>query len=54
MHPLTKIRFDGYEIPYWKEIEEMVCKAAMVNPDVHVVGWDVAISNKGPLLIEAN
>lgn len=54
VHPLTKIRFDGYEIPYWKEIEEMVCKAAMVNPDVHVVGWDVAISNKGPLLIEAN
>ncbi len=53
-HPATKIKFDGFEIPYWSEIKEMVCKAAMENTEVKVVGWDVAISNKGPLLIEAN
>lgn len=53
-HPASGVKFDGFKIPYWNEIKQMVCEAAMVNPDVKVVGWDVAISNKGPLLIEAN
>ena len=53
-HSATGIKFDGFKIPYWNDITKMVCEAAMVNPDVKVVGWDVAISNKGPLLIEAN
>lgn len=53
-HPASGVRFDGFNIPYWEEIKNMVCEAAMVNPDVKVVGWDVAISTKGPLLIEAN
>ncbi len=53
-HTATGVKFDGFEIPYWNDIKKMVCEAAMVNPDVKVVGWDVAISNKGPLLIEAN
>ena len=53
-HPATGVKFDGFDIPYWDEIKKMVCDAAMVNPEVKVVGWDVAISNKGPLLIEAN
>lgn len=53
-HTLTGVTFDGFPIPYWEEIQEMVCKAAMINPEVKVVGWDVAISDKGPLLVEAN
>lgn len=53
-HPATDVQFDGFVIPYWDEIKKMVVEAAMVNPAVKVVGWDVAISNKGPLLIEAN
>ena len=53
-HSTSGVKFDGFKIPYWDEIKQMVCEAAMVNPDVKVVGWDVAISNKGPLLIEAN
>lgn len=54
VHPVSGIKFDGFKIPYWEEIKKMVCDAANVNPEVKVVGWDVAISNKGPLLIEAN
>lgn len=53
-HLVTGIAFDGFKIPYWDEIKKMVVEAAMVNPDVKVVGWDVAISNKGPLFVEAN
>lgn len=51
---ITGITFDGFEIPYWEEIKKMVIEAALVNPNIHIVGWDVAISKNGPLIIEGN
>ena len=51
---ITNIKFDGFQIPYWEEIKEMVLKAALVNDKVNLVGWDVAISKNGPLIIEGN
>lgn len=53
-HAVTKVKFDGFKIPYWDEIKNMVLEVASINKNLKVVGWDVAISNKGPLLIEAN
>ncbi len=32
----------------------MVLEAALVNDKVNIVGWDVAISKNGPLIIEGN
>lgn len=54
VHPSTKIKFDGYKIPYFEEIIDMCIKAALVNDNIHVVGWDVAIKDDGPILIEGN
>ena len=51
---ITNIKFDGFKIPYWEEIKEMVLEAALVNDKVNLVGWDVAISTNGPLIIEGN
>ena len=53
-HPLTNIYFNNYELPYWKETKELVLKAALVNQNIQVVGWDVAITKKGPVLVEGN
>ncbi len=53
-HPTTGIKIDGYKIPFWKEIQKMVLEAALVNENVNVVGWDVAITPSGPLIIEGN
>ena len=50
----THVKVNGYKIPYWKEIKKMVNKAAKVNDNVNVIGWDVAISKDGPLIIEGN
>ncbi len=50
----TGIPYDGYAIPYWEEIKKMVLEAALVNDQIHFVGWDVAIGPDGPLLIEGN
>lgn len=53
-HPVTKIKIDGYQIPFWKELKEMTLEASLVNEDVNVVGWDVAITKEGPVIVEGN
>lgn len=52
--PTTKVKVDGFVIPYWKEIIKMTKEASKVNDDVNVVGWDVAITENGPLIIDGN
>ncbi len=53
-HPVTGIEIVGFEIPFWKESLEMVKQAALLFPQNRSIGWDVAITNKGPELIEGN
>lgn len=51
---ITNIKFDGFKIPYWEEVKNMVKEASLVNSNIHIVGWDVAIGKNGPLIIEGN
>ncbi len=44
----------GMEIPFWEEAVELVRNASKVLKNTHIVGWDVAITKDGPLLIEGN
>ncbi len=53
-HPMTKEKIIGYNIPYFKEACELVCKAAKEMKEVKYIGWDVAIGEKGPMIIEGN
>ncbi|MCR4925325.1 MAG: hypothetical protein K5917_03445 [Clostridiales bacterium] len=53
-HPFTKTKFEGFVIPFYKEAEELVKKAALEVPQIRYVGWDVAICKDGPVLIEGN
>jgi len=53
-HPLSGTKIKDYEIPYFQEAKEMVIKAAKLSPNVRYVGWDVAITEKGPTLVEGN
>ena len=50
----TGFRLDGFPIPYWEQVKEMVLEAALVNDEIHLVGWDVAIGKDGPLVVEGN
>lgn len=54
IHPLTGLNLIGFQVPFWKECREMITKAALITPENKSIGWDVAITNKGPLLIEGN
>lgn len=53
-HPATGCKIQGYALPYWKESVELALKAAVVVPQIGYVGWDVAVTENGPLIIEGN
>ena len=44
----------GFQIPYWTETLDMLRNASRLVPDIHIVGWDVAITPNGPVIIEGN
>lgn len=53
-HPMTKTPIIGFTVPFFKEAIQMVEDAACVVPEVAYVGWDVAITPTGPVIIEGN
>ena len=53
-HPITGVDFIGFEIPMYTEAIELVKKAANRIPKVGLIGWDIAITNKGPVVVEGN
>lgn len=54
IHPGSDVVMPGFRVPYYKELCEMLKKAALVTPSLRYVGWDVAIAPNGPVLIEGN
>lgn len=53
-HPLTGEPLRGFILPFWPEVHDLVTKAASRFLPLRVIGWDVAITPLGPVLIEAN
>lgn len=53
-HPDTHINLINFEIPRWNEVVDLVKRAAQVLPKVRYVGWDVAVTKDGCVLIEGN
>ena len=53
-HPVSQVKFVGFEVPYFKEVKELVKQAALESDKILVVGWDIAVTDKGPVVIEGN
>lgn len=53
-HPQTGSPIQGFRFPQWQEAMDMVKRAAVMVPEMGYVGWDVAFSDKGPVLVEGN
>lgn len=53
-HPVTHQKIVGFQIPFWSETMRMLEEAAKVFPQNRSIGWDVAITEAGPELIEGN
>jgi len=53
-HPDTLVNFTEFEIPMITEVCEVIKNAHSWLYGIKTIGWDVAITNKGPVLLEAN
>ena len=53
-HPLTNVSIEGFTVPLWGEVLELAKKAARELPELGIMGWDVAVTDDGPLLIEGH
>jgi len=53
-HPATDAAIRGRTLPHWPAALELVRRAHAVIGDRVVVGWDVAILEDGPCLVEGN
>ena len=51
-HPNTGTVIKGFQVPMWQEAMALVEKAA--QRIYGYIGWDIAITVNGPVIIEAN
>ncbi len=53
-HPKTGRRIKGFRIPMWREALRLCETAAERIPQMGYIGWDVAVTPNGPVLVEGN
>ncbi|HIT76668.1 MAG TPA: hypothetical protein IAA98_13885 [Candidatus Avipropionibacterium avicola] len=53
-HPDTGADITGRIVPFWSETKELVLHAANVLSFLEYVGWDIVITEDGPVVLEAN
>lgn len=53
-HPVSGALIEGFHIPFWSEVMEMAKNASLYSPENKSIGWDIAITESGPELIEGN
>ena len=54
-HPDTGASFTGRQVPMYEEAVQLCLHAhEQIAPDLFVVGWDVALTDEKPVLIEPN
>lgn len=54
VHPDTNVTIKGFKIPYFEEAREMVKEAIATRKVEGYIGWDIAIGENGPMLLEVN
>ena len=53
-HPETGARYQDVVVPEWAALKEMVVRAAREFDELPCLGWDIAVTTDGPVLIETN
>jgi len=53
-HPDSGTMLVGLEVPQWKQVTDLLLSIHSANPSLDLVGWDVALSEAGPVIIEGN
>lgn len=53
-HPVSQAALTGLQIPHWDQIRACATGAQQLIPELGVFGWDIAVTEAGPLIIEGN
>lgn len=53
-HPTHGFNMIGFKIPYFNEAIELCKKAGLVQDHIRYIGWDIAITPNGPVIVEGN
>ncbi len=56
-HPMTGVRFEGFQLPMWDQVIECVraiARKAYMLPQCRYLGWDIAFKPDGVAVIEGN
>ena len=53
-HPDSGNNLQGVEIRNWRKIKEYVIKFQQSLPYIKAAGWDIAITDRGPVVVEVN
>lgn len=54
IHPYSGVKIVGFQVPMFHEILDLVKKISRIIPEVPYVGWDIAVTPAGPVVIEGN
>jgi hypothetical protein len=53
-HPDTGEAIEGFQLPFWNEACQLAKTAAREFLPLRFVGWDIALTANGPVVVEAN
>lgn len=53
-HPVSGAAIAGTQLPMWSEVRDFAIRAHRAFADRVLVGWDIAITPDGPVLVEGN
>lgn len=54
IHPDTGQSIEDYRLPFWEETKALALRAQDTLRQIPTAGWDIAITDSGPIIIETN
>ena len=53
-HPDTGVAIEGFQLPHWEVVKRLAVSAHEALGPLLCIGWDIAILDSGPVIIEGN
>jgi len=53
-HPDSGVEFADRQIPFWDDVVSLVSRGGRCLTGLRAIGWDIAVTPTGPVVVEAN
>ncbi len=54
VHPISGEQIVGFQVPFWDDVRDLCRRAALHDTRNRSIGWDVAVTERGPSFVEGN